>query len=139
MIKVLFLCTGNAARSQMAEGLINHDFTDQVQARSAGITPKGVSELAIRVMAEAGIDISHHTSDHLDAFADEPFDYIITLCGNADSNCPRGFGTGERIHMGFDDPPHSNTPSEENLLIYRRVRDQIRTVLGDFFTRKLVK
>lgn len=137
MIKVLFLCTGNACRSQMAEGLVNHDFADRIRACSAGTRPGRVSELAARVLAEIGIDISSHSSKHVDTFADREFDYLITLCGDAEQNCPHFPGQGKRLHLGFPDPPHTNEPSAENLRIYRQTRDAIRTTLQDFFNKEL--
>ena len=135
--KVLFICTGNASRSQMAEGLTNHDFGGRIAARSAGTDPKGVGKLAIMVMAEIGIDISHHTSDHLDKYQAEQFDYVITLCDNADRNCPIFFNKGKKTHLGFPDTPHTNEPLAENLAIYRQVRDAIRQTLKDFFNTEL--
>jgi arsenate reductase len=135
--KVLFLCTGNASRSQMAEGLINHDFDGRIKAWSAGTDPKGVSLLAIRVLAELGIDISQATSDHLSRYEGELFDYVITLCDDANEKCPVFFGGVKRLHMPFPDPPHSNEPSESNMKIYREVRDTIRSRLHDFFMDEL--
>jgi len=135
--KVLFLCTGNASRSQMAEGLVNHDFGGRIRAWSAGTDPKGVSELAILVLSEIGIDISRASSDHLGRYEGERFDYVITLCDDANEKCPVFFGGVQRLHMAFPDPPHSNEPSEDNLEIYREVRDAIRSRLTAFFRREL--
>jgi arsenate reductase len=135
--KVLFLCTGNAGRSQMAAGLVNHDFAGRIRAWSAGIDPKGVSSLAVRVLAEINIDISHATSDHLSRYGGEIFDYVITLCDDANEKCPVFFGGVNRLHMPFPDPPHSNVPNEHNMKINRQVRDAIRSRLKDFFNDEL--
>jgi len=138
-IKVLFLCTANAARSQMAAGLVKHDFGDRVETYSAGTNPKDVSRLAIMVLDETGIDISNETSDHLDQYKDMHFDYVITLCDDANEKCPVFFGGVKRLHMGFYDPPHTNEPTEENLEKFREVRDAIRNRMEIFFTEELVK
>jgi arsenate reductase len=136
-IRVLFLCTANAARSQMAAGIVRHDFGDMVETYSAGTSPKGVSRLAIMVLDEINIDISGETSDHLDKYRDMHFDYVITLCDDANENCPVFFGGVNRLHMGFPDPPHSNDPTPENLEKFREVRDGIRAGMRDFFGRVL--
>jgi arsenate reductase len=138
-IKVLFLCTANAARSQMAAGIVKHDFGDRIETYSAGTNPKGVSRLAIMVLDEIGIDISRETSDHLDKYADMQFDYVITLCDNANEQCPLFFGGVNRLHMGFPDPPHSNDPTKVNLEKFRDVRDAIRQEIKLFFKRELQK
>lgn len=138
-IKVLFLCTANAARSQMAAGIVKHDFGGRIETWSAGTNPKGVSRLAIKVLDELGIDISAETSDHLDKYKDMHFDYVITLCDDANENCPLFFGGVNRIHMGFSDPPHSNDPTPENLQKFREVRDAIRQEMKKFFERELEK
>jgi len=132
-IRVLFLCTGNAARSQMAAGIVQHDFGDRVETYSAGTNPKGVSRLAVMVLDEINIDISKATSDHLDQYKDMHFDYVITLCDDANAKCPVFFGGVNRLHMGFPDPPHSNDPTPENLNKFREVRDGIRTAMQGFF------
>ena len=106
---------------------------------SAGTNPKGVSRLAIRVLDEIGIDISSETSDHLDKYRDMQFDYVITLCDDANENCPVFFGGTKRLHMGFTDPPHSNEPTEENLRQFRDVRDAIRYKMKNFFAEELEK
>lgn len=133
-IKVLFLCTANAARSQMAAGIVKHDFGGRIETYSAGTNPKGVSRLAIMVLDELGIDISAETSDHLDKYKDMHFDYVITLCDDAHENCPVFFGGVNRMHIGFPDPPHSNDPTPENLQKFREVRDAIRTGMKEFFS-----
>ena len=138
-IKVLFLCTANAARSQMAVGIVKHDFGDRIETFSAGTNPKNVSRLAIIVLDEIGSDISSETSDHLDKYQDMHFDYVITLCDDANEKCPVFFGGVKRLHMGFYDPPHSNEPTEENLEKFREVRDAIRSRMEIFFSEELVK
>ena len=135
--RVLFLCTGNSCRSQMAEGLINHDFGDRIAAFSAGTEPHGLNPKAVQVMQEIGMDISHHRSQHLDDFADQHFDYVITLCGDANEKCPVFLGGVRRLHMGFDDPPKAEGSEAEVMDVYRRVRDDIRQQLGDFFRQQL--
>jgi arsenate reductase len=138
-IKVLFLCTANAARSQMAAALVKHDFGDRIETYSAGTNPKEVSRLAVMVLAEKGIDISNETSDHLDMYKDVHFDYVITLCDDANEKCPVFFGGVERLHMGFYDPPHTNDPTPENLQKFREVRDAIRSRIEIFFAEQLTK
>ena len=136
-LRVLFLCTANAARSQMAAGIVGHDFGDRIETYSAGTNPKSVSRLAIKVLDEIGINISNETSDHLDKYRDMQFDYVITLCDDANEKCPVFFGSTKRLHMGFADPPHSNEPTEENLRQFRDVRDAIRFKMKIFFETEL--
>jgi len=138
-IKVLFLCTANAARSQMAAGIVKHDFGDRIETYSAGTNPKEVSRLAIMVLDEIGMDISHEISDHLDKYKDMHFDYVITLCDDANEKCPVFFGGVQRLHMGFPDPPHTNDPMDENLQKFREVRDAIRNKMKIFFDEELAK
>ncbi len=135
--KVLFLCTGNSCRSQMADGIVNHDFSGKIEAFSAGTEPHGLNPKAVEVMAEIGIDIGSNTSDHISRYDGERFDYVITLCGDADEKCPMVVGGVERIHIGFDDPPRATGSEEEVMNVYRRVRDEIRQQLGDFFRQQL--
>jgi len=132
--RVLFLCTHNSCRSQMAEGLINHFLGDRFAAYSAGTEATRVNPLAIQVLAELGIDISHHSSKTLDVFADEQFDYVITLCGSANEQCPLFFGGVRRVHIGFDDPSRLPGSPEEVLPEFRRVRDEIRRTLTEYLT-----
>jgi arsenate reductase len=124
--RVLFLCTHNSCRSQMAEGLVNHFLGDRFQAFSAGTEATQVNPLAARVMAQIGIDISGHRSKIMDEFAGQPFDYVITLCGDANEKCPLFFGGVERVHIGFDDPSRLNGGDAEVFPEYRRVRDEIK-------------
>jgi arsenate reductase len=127
--KILFLCTGNSCRSQMAEGWARHLKGDQLEPFSAGIETHGLNPLAVKVMAEAGVDISGHYSKTVDDLPPPPFDLVITVCGHADENCPFFPGPARVIHHGFDDPPAlaaSAADEEEALAHYRRVRDEIR-------------
>ena len=132
--RVLLLCTHNSCRSQMAEGLVNHDLGDRFLAFSAGTEATRINPLAARVMLELGIDISQHRSKVLDEFAGDNFDYVITLCGDANEKCPLFFGGAQRVHLGFDDPSRLAGIEEEVLPEYRRVRDEIRRRLTAFLT-----
>ncbi len=134
---VLFLCTGNSCRSQMADGIVNHDFAGRLEAFSAGTQPHGLNPKAVQVMLEIGIDISGNRSDPLSRYEGEQFDYVITLCGEANETCPLFFGGVRRLHMGFEDPPKARGGEEEMLAVYRRVRDEIRRQLGTFFKKEL--
>ena len=126
IIKVLFVCTGNACRSQMAEGWARTLETESIEAFSAGIRPLGVSEKAIAVMAEAGVDISNQCSEHVDDYFGVEFDYVITLCGDAAESCPV-FGGGVRVvHKPFVDPYFASGSEEEVMAFFRKVRDEIR-------------
>ena len=137
MKKVLFLCTGNSARSQMAEGLVNHDFAGKIKAYSAGTDPQGLNPDSVRVMEEIGIDISGHRSRHVSEYQGQVFDYVITLCDDANENCPVFFGGVTRLHMGFPDPARSSGTPEEVLNRFRLVRDEIRNRMGRFFSDEL--
>ncbi len=125
--RVLFLCTGNSARSQMAEGWINHLLGDRWEAHSAGTEPAGyVHPLAVRAMAEAGIDISQGRSKSVNEFMGQEFDLVITVCDHAAENCPLWLGRGRRLHIGFPDPAAATGIESERLEVFRRVRDAIR-------------
>ena len=131
--RVLILCTGNSARSQMAEGLLRHDAGAQFAVESAGTKPSTVRLEAIEVMHELGIDITAHRSKHVDEFAGQNFDYVITVCDNAKESCPVFLGKTNRLHHSFEDPPPPNVgPDEERMAIFRRVRDELRQYLADF-------
>jgi arsenate reductase len=132
--RILFLCTHNSCRSQMAEGLVNYYLGDRFQAFSAGTEATRINHLAGQVLAELGIDISGHRSKTLDLFAGDQFDYVITLCGSANEQCPLFFGGVKRVHIGFDDPSRLPGTPEEVLPEFRRVRDEIRHKLTDFLT-----
>ncbi|MFU8896164.1 MAG: arsenate reductase ArsC [Gammaproteobacteria bacterium] len=128
-LKVLFLCTGNSCRSQMAEGWARHLKSDQLEPYSAGLETHGLNPHAVRVMAEAGVDISGHYSKTLDDLGDVVFDHVVTVCGHAHETCPVFPGGARVVHMGFDDPPRlakAATDAEQALGHYRRVRDEIR-------------
>jgi arsenate reductase len=131
-LKILFLCTGNACRSHMAEGFARHLRGDAIEAYSAGVEPHGMNPLAIRAMAEAGIDISAGRSKHVRELADVPFDYVVTVCDHAHESCPVFPGKTKVVHVGFEDPPKlardaGARTDDEAMPHYRRVRDEIRT------------
>lgn len=126
---VLILCTGNSCRSHLAEGLLRAAAGDLLEVASAGSKPAGyVHPLAISVMQEIGLDISGHTSKHMNGFLDRQVTTVITVCGNADQACPTFPGQVNRYHWGFDDPAHATGTEEEQLAVFRRVRDEIRLV-----------
>lgn len=128
-LRVLFLCTGNSCRSQMAEGWARHLKGDQLEAYSAGIETHGLNPRAVQVMAEAGVNISGYCSKHVDTLRDIAFDYVVTVCGHAHEHCPVFLGKARVVHVSFDDPPQlaATAITEEELLgHYRRVRDAIR-------------
>ena len=127
---VLFLCTGNSCRSQMAEGFAKALKGDVIDAHSAGVDPHGMNPRAIAAMKEAGVDISSHHSKHVDELRHVTFDYVVTVCGHANETCPVFPGKTRVVHVGFDDPPAlaKNAKSEDEAMShYRRVRDEIRT------------
>jgi arsenate reductase len=130
--KVLLLCTGNSARSQMAEGLVNHFLAEQWEACSAGTKPAGhVHPLAVQAMAELGIDISGQRSKPADEFRNTDLDLVFTVCDNAAQNCPLWLGRGKVVHIGFPDPVAATGSEAERLAVFRQVRDEIRQqVLG---------
>ena len=130
--RVLILCTGNSARSQMAEGLLRHDAGDRFEVESAGTKPGQVRPEAIAAMREIGIDISSHRSKHVDEFQNQSFDYVLTVCDNAKETCPIYPGQTNRIHQNFEDPAAVQGSDEERLAVFRRVRDQIREYLRGF-------
>ena len=130
--RVMILCTGNSARSQMAEGLLRHDAGNRFQVESAGIEPGHVRPEAIAVMNELGIDISGHRSKSGDEFAGQKFDYVLTVCDNAKESCPIFPGHTNRLHHNFDDPAAAQGSEAELLAIFRRVRDEIRVYLQAF-------
>jgi len=131
--RVLFLCTANSSRSQMAEGIANHLWGDQMEAFSAGTQAAFVNIAAIEAMKEIGIDISKHSSKNLSEFDGQSFDYVITLCGDANENCPLYIGGTKKTHIGFDDPAKVTGSNEEILQEFRRVRDEIKMKLHEFF------
>lgn len=125
--RVLFICTHNSARSQMAEGLLRHLAGDRFEVCSAGTEATQVRPLAIQAMAERGIDISHQESKTLTRYLHEPFDMVITVCDQANETCPVFFGAKKRLHWSFPDPSKATGTEEEQLAVYRRVRDEIQS------------
>ena len=145
-LKALFLCTGNSCRSQMAEGWTHYLKSDRIEAFSAGIETHGLNPDAVKVMAEAGVDISSYKSKHIDDFGKTPLDYVVTVCGHAHETCPVFPENCKIIHVGFDDPPRiakklaaAGADKKAQLDVYRRVRDEIRSfveTLPNSFTGK---
>ena len=132
--RVLILCTGNSARSQMAEGLLRHDAGDKFEVESAGVEPSHVRPQAIEAMREIGIDISGHRSKSVDEFAGQEFDYVITVCDNANERCPVFPGKTRRIHWSFEDPAAATGDEAARLAVFRRVRDEIRERLRELIS-----
>ena len=128
--RVLFLCTGNSARSQMAEGLLRHIAGDQFEVFSAGTRPAGLNPNAVTAMAEIGINIAGSRSKSVDEFAGQQFDYVFTVCDNAKESCPIFPGGGKRLHQSFEDP--AAAPADQQLEVFRKVRDQIADRLRKF-------
>jgi len=136
--KILILCTGNSCRSQMAEGFLK-SFDDKLQVYSAGTDPSGrVHPYAVRVMKEAGIDISSGFPKDAAQFLDQSFDYVITVCDNAKETCPAFMGdVKQQLHIGFEDPAEATGTDDEVLNIFRRVRDEIKNDFFQFYTTKI--
>lgn len=135
--RVLILCTGNSARSQMAEGLLRHDAGERFEVESAGTKASSVRPEAIEAMRESGIDISGQRSKNVDEFEGQRFDYVITVCDNARETCPVFFGAAKQLHKSFEDPPAPGVGTdEERMKIFRRVRDELRSYLRDFAARQ---
>jgi Protein-tyrosine-phosphatase len=130
--RVLILCTGNSARSQMAEGLLRQEGAGRFEVFSAGTHPSVVNPLAVMAMRERGIDIGGHHSKSVDEFVGQRFDYVITVCDNANENCPIFPGETKRIHWSFDDPAAAGGSEDERLAVFRRVRDEIELRLREF-------
>lgn len=131
-LRILFLCTGNSCRSQMAEAWARHLKPGVIEPYSAGIDPKGIDSLAVAAMAEVGIDLSGRHSKHVNELKNIVFDYVITVCGHADEHCPAFPGATRKVHVGFDDPPQlakNAATREEKLGHYRRIRDEIKTFI----------
>jgi len=123
--QVLFLCTGNSCRSQMAEGWLRHLAGDRYEAASAGTQPVGLNPGAVEAMREIGVDISTHRSKHLNEFLDTRFDYVVTVCDRAKESCPIFPGSGMLLHWSFDDPAHATGSADERRTVFQRVRDEI--------------
>lgn len=133
--RVLFLCTGNSCRSQMAEGWLQHLGKDRFDVYSAGTHPVGLNPGAVEVMREVGIEISGHRSKHVEEFSDQRFDAVITVCDRAKESCPLFPGGGTVLHWSFDDPASAVGTSEERLAVFRRVRDEIQEKIRRFMQR----
>jgi len=138
MMKVLILCTGNSCRSQMAHGFLQ-SFDSRIEVCSAGTQASGkLNPTAVKVMKDAGVDISHHTSDSVEKYLTDEWDYVITVCGGANENCPAFFGkVKHRIHMGYDDPSHVTGSDEYIWSEFIRVRDEIKQGFYDFYVQQL--
>jgi arsenate reductase len=139
MKNVLVLCTGNSCRSQLAEGYLRYFAGEKARIYSAGIETHGVNQKAVQVMAEDGLDISHHTSNHVDEYLAVPFDYVITVCDNASEACPFFPGQTKRFHYNFPDPAKAVGTPEEVMNQFRNVRDMIKTYAADFVKQHLDK
>ena len=137
-MKILILCTGNSCRSQMAHGFLQ-SFDSSLNVFSAGTEASGkLNEKAVKVMAEAGIDISHHTSDSVTKYLDEEWDYVITVCGGANENCPAFYGkVRNRLHIGFDDPSHAIGSEEFIRSEFIRVRDEIKKAFYTLYSERI--
>jgi arsenate reductase len=133
--RVLILCTGNSARSQMAEGLLRHDAGESFDVESAGTKPSQVRPEAITVMKEIGVDISRHRSKSVDEFSGQNFDCVLTVCDNAKESCPIFPGKTVTIHRNFEDPAARQGSEEERFAVFRRVRDEIRDYLREFMNQ----
>ena len=131
-IRVLFVCTGNSARSLMAEALLRHSGGAAFEVHSAGTEPKGVNPLTLRVLAEAGLDASHARSKSVDEFAGQSFDYVITVCDQARQSCPVFPGGGAGLHWGYEDPADAVGTDEERLVVFRRVFTQLGERIHQF-------
>jgi len=139
MEKILVLCTGNSCRSQIAEGFLRHFAGRRAEVYSAGIETHGVNPKAIQVMAEAGIDISAHTSNNVNEYADIDFDHVITVCDNAKESCPYFPSKAKKLHYNFPDPAKATGTDEEVINEFRRVRDLIKTYSAEFVNENLDK
>lgn len=137
--RVLFICTNNSCRSQMAEGIVNRELGDKIEAYSAGTTPTAVNPRAIKSMAEIGIDISGQRSKVMDEFSGQHFAYVITLCDSAKEQCPLFFEGVKKLHLGFADPAAAKGSEEEIMASFRRIRDEIKDKLLGFFVNDLTE
>jgi arsenate reductase len=135
-LRVLFLCTHNSARSQMAEGFLRHLAGDRIDVASAGTQARGVHPLAVRAMAEVGVDISGQRSKTLEQFLADRWDYVVTVCDSANEACPLFPGAVARLHWGFDDPSGAQGSDDERLAMFRRVRDKVRTRIATWLEER---
>lgn len=134
---ILVLCTGNSCRSQIAEGYLQKFAGDKAKVYSAGIETHGVNPFAVKIMAEDGVDISGHTSNHVDEYINVPFDYVITVCDNANEACPFFPGNVKRFHHNFPDPAKATGTPEQKLDEFRRVRDMIKAYASEFVNKHI--
>lgn len=134
--KVLFLCTGNSCRSQMAEGWLRHLAGERFDVASAGTHPVGLNPYAVTVMGEAGIDISHHVSERVDSYLAQRFDYVITVCDRAEETCPIFADASTTLHWNFDDPAKATGTYEQQLIVFRKSRDEIGERIRRFITEE---
>jgi arsenate reductase (thioredoxin) len=137
MKKILVLCTGNSCRSQMAEGYLKHFAGEKAQVYSAGVETHGVNPMAIQIMKEGGIDISRHTSNHINEYRDIDFDYVITVCDNAKERCPFFPSSAEKFHQNFPDPAKARGTEDEIISQFRMVRDMIKDYCRNFVNENL--
>jgi len=137
-IKVLFLCTGNSCRSQMAEGFLREIAGERCESFSAGVTPTAINPLAIKVMDEEGIDITGQVSQAADEFKDQEFDYVVTVCDNARTACPVYPGEYQSLHWELEDPADADGTEEEKLAVFRETRDKIKDNVTQFFNSLIV-
>ena len=137
MMKILVLCTGNSCRSQMMHGWLTQFGGESVQVKSAGVETHGVNPRAIKVMAEADVDISHHASNNIDEYLDENFDSIITVCDHAKESCPVFPSTAEQVHHNFSDPAKAVGTEDQILGEFRKVRDEIRDYAKEFLLTRI--
>ena len=137
MKKILVLCTGNSCRSQIAEGYLRYFAGDRAEVYSAGVETHGVNPRAIAIMAEDGLDISGHTSNHVDEYADVDFDFVITVCDNARERCPYFPTRAEKLHHNFPDPAKATGTEEEVMAEFRRVREMVKNYAKDFVESRL--
>lgn len=137
-MNILVLCTGNSTRSQMAHGYLQYFGGENARVLSAGVETHGLNPKAVQVMAEDGIDISHHTSNHVDEYIDIPFDHVITVCDSASERCPVWIGRTHRIHHNFEDPSKVTGDLDAVMANYRRIRDQIRAFSQSFIDEQKV-
>ena len=135
--RVLVICTGNRARSQMAHGWLRHFGGARVEVESAGTSPRGVHPLAIRAMAEVGVDISGHTSDHVDRFVEQDFDLVLTVCDSARESCPVFRGAGRGLHHSFLDPDQPGLEEQDLCNLFKRIRDEIGAFSRDLLAQEL--
>jgi len=133
--KILFLCTGNSCRSQMGEGFMRHMAGNKFEVFSAGVEPTQVNPYAIKVMAEAGIDISSHKSKSVNEFLEQEFDYVITVCNHAKQVCPIFSGQYEKIHWDIEDPANAKGSEQEKLAFFRKIRDEIKEKCLEFLNK----